>query len=498
MDETATPDPTVNTAATPTTAEPHSTSLSPSTTDATPTLDAPPAPLAPEVPPTAGLPPVAPAPAKPSILSRIPGYAVPLVLVVVPILFWIAAKLWPTQVYDGFVWRYYWGPIYADAHGYASACLLPSGTITATSLCTGGVLTNSGYNLVNTASWALLLGVCIVGIAQMLNRTKTPMDGRLIVAATLWVVAGSVFHVLEDTGLMTAPLQYFFITPTIYLLFGAGGVFSMVLGHYLRRVAERAGIAVALHKLWLILAVPVIGYLFLWLQPWDQVTHYVHPILVAVFAVVAYAVFVVHTTRLGRIDPTYFVGAMALGWIFLSIAYVVLFVQKPWHGQDPILFALWAPFLAAGLTALMYAIARAITKRKGPTEAAKRTGLWWALLQPMSLLILFAQMLDAFATSIGIDAGPYSEKHVLSAALIDLAKNTGDHYHIAFLSAHPTLLGFGTVKFVLSLLIISALNSSQSTESEREGPLMGLVKFAIIMVGIGPGIRDFTRMALGV
>jgi uncharacterized membrane protein len=54
------------------------------------------------------------------------------------------------------------------------------------------------------------------------------------------------------------------------------------------------------------------------------------------------------------------------------------------------------------------------------------------------------------------------------------------------------------VKFAISLLVISAIDGSPRSEEERQGPLIGLVKFAIIMVGIGPGIRDFVRMALGV
>jgi uncharacterized membrane protein len=434
-----------------------------------------------------GTPPT-PAPAPRPLLERIPGWAVPAVLLGVPLLFAVVAKLVPS-FFDHVIWPYYWGPIKADALGLDGATPFFDGH---------PVAAYSGYNLVNTASWAVLLAVCLVGIAQILNRTRTPMDGKLIVGATGWVVAGSVFHVMEDTGLFRAPLQYFFITPPIYLMFAAGGVASLAIGHYLRGVEAKAGLDRALQKLWFILAIPVLLYLGLWLKHWDQVTHYVNPVWVALFALAAYVVAVWRFRRIGRIDPAELVSILSIGWILLSIAYVISFVQAPWHPQAPVLDALWAPVLAAAVAAGMFGLALVMVGRAERKGKPKRRDFWFAFFQPINLLLLFSQMLDGFATAIGIDSGGYSEKHVLSKALIDLARDTGTKYHIGFLEHHPTLFGFTTVKFAISLLVISAIDGSARSEQERQSPLIGLVKFAIIMVGIGPGIRDFVRMALGV
>ncbi|HUR62597.1 MAG TPA: DUF63 family protein [Candidatus Thermoplasmatota archaeon] len=422
---------------------------------------------------------------QPPLLERLPAWTVPAILLGVPLLFTLLAKLVPA-FYDQVVWQYYWGPIKADAEGQVS-------------LVHHGVVAKSGYNLVNTASWAILLGVGLLGIAQLLQWTGTPMDAKLIVGATGWVVAGSVFHVMEDTGLFLAPLQYFFITPPIYLMFTVGGVASLVIGHYLRRVERAASLDVALQKLWFILCIPVLVYLALWLKRWDQVTHYVNPVWVALFALAAYVVAVWRFRRIGRLEPAELVGILSIGWILFSIAYTISFVKTPWfpqHGAVP--EALWAPVLAALVVAAMFGLALVMVGRAERRGKPKSRDFWFAFFTPINLLLLFSQMLDGFATAIGIDAGGYSEKHVLSAALIDIARATGDKYHIGFLSQHPTFFGFTTVKFAISLLVISAIDGSARTEEERRSPLVGLVKFAIIMVGIGPGIRDFVRMSLGV
>lgn len=505
-------------------------------------------------------PPPADAPAAPrtSWLDRIPGWVVPALLVGIPLLAWAAAQLWP-QFYGQVIWQYYWGPIHADVAGSAAECLLPDGTVRPGS-CIGatGIETRSGYNPINTGSWAVLLGLCIVGTGQLLRRFKAEMDSRLIVSATLWVVAGSIFHVLEDGKLFALPLAYFFITPIIYLLFAAFGVASFVIGHYLRVVAERGGIRLALQKMWLLVVVPVLLFLLLDLRDWGQVHFYLNPVFIALFAVAAFALASWRFLRLGRIEPNEFVGYMSVGWILAGLAYVFVFATGPWASYpgspNPIPLALLAPLIAAALAlAFRYAPARLwagvaivlgaailplaayivwdlLAGRLAPglrPQFSESTGLlleavafvslvaagfWWvsrrwaglagfahaAQRSWVNVLILFAQMTDAFATSIGIDLGGYHEKHVFSKQVIDWTRDLGDHFGVAFLSTYPTFIGFASVKLLVSLLVVYAIDVSNPKEAQRNPTLIGLVKFAVIMVGIGPGVRDFVRMALGI
>ncbi len=416
---------------------------------------------------------------KPSLLGRLPGWAVPAVLVGVPLLVWLATLVEPT-LYRDFVWKYYWGPIKADASGQMT-------------LYFDGVAAHSGYNVVNTLTWAALLGTCIVGLAQMLRRLKSPMDDRLILGATAWVVTGSVFHVVEDVDTFQTPLQYLFITPPIYLLFGAFGIASLFVGHYLKAVAEKAGVERALAKLWFLHVVLVILWLAFWLKPWGQITAYVNPAWVAAFAAVNFLVTRVVVLRMGRVDPSTLTLTLALGAFLLSMAYVVSFELDPWSpsGEGMPLSFLYAPALAGAVALAVFLVARARNAKKpGPIPAA--------YLAPINLLLVFSQAVDGFATALGIDVAGYTEKHVLSAKVIDAMRDASTSAGFDFGATYPTFLAFVPLKILVSLLVVYVIDISSKEDKARHPTLIGLVKFAIIMVGIGPGVRDFTRLSLGV
>ncbi len=491
----------------------------------------------------AGMPPAAGAAAVPSILGRLPLWTVPALLLAVPLLAWLIAQVVPA-FYDNVIWQYYWGPIKADAQNVAR-------------LTHDGIVAHSGYNIVNTLSWAVLLGVCILGIAQMLTRLRTPMDAKLIIAATAWVVVGSVVHVLEDTGLMLTPLQYFFITPPIYLLFGAFGIGSFLIGQWLKRVEAKAGLHAALRMLWLVHVVLVLLWTGLWLNQWGQITIYVNPLWVAGMAVVSFFVARHFIQRTGHIDPSQLTLTLSLGTFLLAGAYVISFLRDPWMLQSDSALH-WSPLVALALAAgvvlatrqaprkallgvilvggslgmgvIALVLVRLVGSRLGFAFVDALHGLgavavvlavaalagyrWFGKLKPqlphvlarmgpayalpINLLIVFGQMVDGFATSLGIDLAGYEEKHVLSSAIIDQFRTFSVTVGFDFGAAYPTFIAFATVKLLVSLLVIFAIDVYSKDDAEAHPTMIGLVKFAIIMVGIGPGVRDFVRLAIGV
>ncbi len=410
------------------------------------------------------------------LLERIPWYTVPSILIGVPVLMAILSLLSP-DFYTHVVWQYYWGPIAADA---------APGDV----LYRDGVSAHAGYNVVNTASWAVLLGLCLIGLSQMLNRLRQPMDNKMILGATAWVVTGAVWHVLQDSKLIQQPLEYFFITPPIYLLFALFGVISLLYGHYAKHVTARTGsLEQGLQKIWFLFMVVVLGYTFLWLAEWDQVVVYVNPVWVALFAILTFAVVRWRVARLGRIEPSEMTMIFSIGWFLLSMAYVWSYIQEPWPGRfpdDDLQYAfLIAPALAAAVTGVVFLVARAL-KQRGKEGAA-------AYLMPINLVLVFSQMVDAFATSLGIDLSNYREKHILSEAVRKVTEGLG-----GFFEKYPTFLGFAPVKLAVSLLVVYAIDVSSKDDVKRYPTLIGLVKFAIIMVGVGPGVRNMTRMSLGI
>jgi uncharacterized membrane protein len=106
---------------------------------------------------------------------------------------------------------------------------------------------------------------------------------------------------------------------------------------------------------------------------------------------------------------------------------------------------------------------------------------WTYVNDPLYLTLLFGQLLDASATSYGIDLHPsvqYVEQHVVGSALIAWT-------HTAF------------VMFPLKLLVLfPAIYVMQLYRKEANPAFWHLVLLAMIVVGFAPGVRDMVRMVL--
>lgn len=95
-------------------------------------------------------------------------------------------------------------------------------------------------------------------------------------------------------------------------------------------------------------------------------------------------------------------------------------------------------------------------------------------------LLIFGHMLDASATSFGIDLHEmaYVEQHVVGSALIEA---TGTAFSM-----------FG----LKLIVVIPAIYILQIYRQEGNRELFHLIILAMIMVGLAPGIRDMVRMIL--
>ncbi|NYT02608.1 MAG: DUF63 family protein [Methanosarcinales archaeon] len=104
------------------------------------------------------------------------------------------------------------------------------------------IVLDSGYNPVNTITWALLLGVFLILISRIFRRMQLRLDDDLLIYTLPYVLAGSSLRVVEDANLVAAPAKYFLITPLIYLLVAVATFVSLVLCrklfvHYYRAYA---------------------------------------------------------------------------------------------------------------------------------------------------------------------------------------------------------------------------------------------------------------------
>lgn len=93
---------------------------------------------------------------------------------------------------------------------------------------------DSGYNPINTITWALILGACIFGVIKLLNRLNIKVDEKFILSVLPFVLAGSSLRVIEDAGVFREPLSYLFITPNIYFVVFVATVICLLVSRWLQ------------------------------------------------------------------------------------------------------------------------------------------------------------------------------------------------------------------------------------------------------------------------
>ena len=98
-----------------------------------------------------------------------------------------------------------------------------------------GITHDESYNIVDTVTYAVLLGISIFYVLKLLDKLKIEIDTRFIIAVTPYVLAGSSLRVLEDSKVFVPPLKYLFITPIIYFFVFAVTICVLVLAITLER-----------------------------------------------------------------------------------------------------------------------------------------------------------------------------------------------------------------------------------------------------------------------
>ncbi len=261
------------------------------------------------------------------------------------------------------------------------------------------IIYDTGYNPVNTITWAIILGLSLFGVVKLLNKLDITVDEVFIFAVSPYIFVGGSLRVVEDAGLVAAPLKYLLITPLIYF------------------------------------------FIF--------------------FVCVAILILSVGLERVSRIN---YYWPFALGGVVWSILNVWLLytTAKSFNGT------IVAIILSVGvaLSLLVFVIGRLFNI---------------ALLKDrVNAYVLDGQLLDATATSFGLALLPYAEKHVLPNFLIE---------------ATGTAFVMYPLKLIVTIPVLFMIDEYLKGESRN---LTGLLKLAILTVGLAPAIRDTLRMTLGV
>ncbi|MFC7236429.1 DUF63 family protein [Halosegnis marinus] len=356
------------------------------------------------------------------------------------------ALLAPDAVWDGFLWHYFWGPVYADANNAVCAAMRPGGPelLFSQSACAAAdaatVVAEPGYTVVSEIGYAVTLVFFLVGLLELLNRLDIGSTKRLFYALVPFMFFGGALRVVEDANdavpqgveaLLSYPANSLIISPVIYFT-----VFFLTLGAIVATVyAARAGYA----------------------------DHYDRPLF-------------------------------AVGWgvVLATVGFLFYFVTAELAGA--VAGAGFYPQmtgLTIGLAAVLAVAVYALVDRVKP-EIHEGTGL-------VGLVVLFGHAVDGVANVIAADwvgaigvPVEYGAKHPANRFVISVT----EQFQPAWLSeVIGTSWAFLVVKLVAATLVVWVFDERIFDEEPRYAVLL-LV--AILAVGLGPGSRDMLRVTFGI
>ena len=256
------------------------------------------------------------------------------------------------------------------------------------------IIYDTSYNPFDTVTWAIVLGLSVLGLVKLFWHFNLKIDERLVECTLPFILAGSSLRVIEDANLVSPPASYLLITPLIF--------FAVFL----------------LTSAFLLLSRKILG-------------------------------------------PEFYRGYAAIGVIWTVLNLGILSTVGFQH-----LWVIAAIFLlGTGITGGLLLLRRSLP-------------ILGFLDNRFNLMIIYAHMLDASSTYIGVDWFDYYEKHVVPTFLIDIA-------------------GTAAIMFPLKLLILLPV-LFMIDKSIEDPSLRNITKLALITLGLAPAVRNTLRLALGV
>lgn len=350
----------------------------------------------------------------------------------------LGSVLFPRQVYDGFLWRYFWGPVVADGNG-APCVVRENGETTfvesiAECRQATGVVAEPGYTTVSTLSYALILVFALVGVVLLLRRLDLGYDPGLFYALFPFVLFGGALRTVEDVSValgpesaVTVPFPWsaLLISPFIYFT-----VFFVTLGALL---------------------------------------------------------FAIALDRRGAVDR-YHAPLAAVGTVALTVT--IAYLTYAAVAADPVSFHLSVPVITLVGATILTAITWFLVERFAP-EINYGTGY-------MGALVIWGHAVDGIANVLSLDwAGAlglpgYSPKHVVNAAIHDY---TGQIQPAWLSDLIGTTWPFLFVKLGAAVFVVWIFDEQIFEESPAYAMLLLIT---VLAVGLGPGTRDFLRATLGI
>lgn len=384
----------------------------------------------------------------------------------------LGCLLWPELFWDGFIYRYYWGPLEVDANEG-----IP--------IEQEGYVIHQGYTIVSELTYGIILIVALYGIFRLLERLKFAIDLKFVLSVLPFIFLGATLRIMEDAELYKDPFVFLIISPVIYFVIGAliiGMLLSCKVLEKKKDYSFREQLILGARPFFVFDLV----YVLIYANYRDSFTYMVHPAVPVVLSIGVFLVLAMRSRKSGEVDG--FLAMFLFGLFLLSFTFFILMLwpQIPsWtsayldaHDRtgvttEPMALPL-AVSMTVSLTLAVYALGRILKKRYAVAGIFNR---------PINMLIVFGQSLDAVATFVGVDLYGYSEKHPLPDF---------------FFQTFGTSAVFIPIKLALACAIVYLIDISFKEELKRYPIFLGLIKIIVIILGLAPGTRDVLRTAMGI
>ena len=142
----------------------------------------------------------------------------------------IGIVIFPSVFYDQWIWKYYWGPVVADASGGTAVH--------------NGIQAQEGYTIISELTYGVILIFALYAIYKLLKKLEIVVDWRFALALMPYILFGPITRVLEDTGYFDKPWVYWFISPLIYLQIAIYALLFLFLGYYLEKKFKKQNLTV--------------------------------------------------------------------------------------------------------------------------------------------------------------------------------------------------------------------------------------------------------------
>jgi Predicted membrane protein len=347
----------------------------------------------------------------------------------------IGAAVWPQVVYDRFIWRYFWGPVQADALG--SRCVIREGGTVVTgetaARCTlaPGPVAYPGYTVVSEVGYMVVLLVGIAGAILLLRRLAITVDAELILALVPLMIFGGGLRVLED---------------------------------YLDAAVD-----------------PLLLY------PWN--TLLISPVIYLTVFVVALVVVLGGVATARRADASPARVVTLAGGTLAAIPPAIL-IERAVSTSAVMLYPQVIAVVVVGTAAAVLVVMRILTQLR-PRLVRGR--------EMLAMVVIGAHGLDGLANVVGLDwmpaldAGPnLIAKHPANQFVVDV---TSAIQPAGLTAVIGDTWPFLAIKLVAAVVILWVFEPEFIEESPQ---FSGLLLVAIIAVGLGPGTRDVLRATFGI